>query len=63
MLHPSCIMKGEHNTKKGGETLDDSWLESAYEDRTYVEEFFLEETDDEDGFFWGWESDSDSEDE
>lgn len=56
-------MKGEHNTKKGGETLDDSWLESAYEDRTYVEEFFLEETDDEDGFFWGWESDSDSEDE
>jgi hypothetical protein len=30
----------------------DDWLEEAYEDR-----FFIEDTDEDDGFSWGWSHD------
>lgn len=31
----------------------DDWLEEAYEDR-----FFIEDTDEDDGFVWGWDDES-----
>lgn len=32
----------------------DEWLEAAYEDR-----FFVDESDEDDGFLWGWADEDD----